>query len=541
MGTVYYGRHEETDKEAAIKILPASLSRESGFIARFAREIDALRQLSNPNVIEPFESGVDGDTYYYAMEYINGETLMSKLRREKRIPWREAIEIALPVCSALKAAHDAGIIHRDLKPSNLMLGKDGEVKLTDFGVAQVFAGTRLTATGGVIGTAEYMSPEQAQGKRATKKSDLYSLGALLYVMVTGRPPFTGKTTLDVIQKQKYGLFDRPSKFVDNIPHWLEDVIIQLLDKEPDKRHADAYVLSRRLKEIPKLVDYSQEDSIIAGDTYDGSAPTVSISEDGSIGTEKYNDENLEEVRGAGSGTIMRNLVREEIRHSQNAGLVGSFLNNIWVLLIMLGLVIYGGFYFIGQKKLSPEEMFQAGEKLLQNEEGSVWLRAEREYFIPLLENDPEEWEEKVNPYLQKIEFYRWKKELGWSRVKKRKFIPESDPERFLFEADRLFSAGEYAKAEQKLLSLKHLLVLKAENTRFLKLTNQLLEETKTKRKESNHSYNLLDEGLAEAEKLNKEGKIKEAKNIWKSIIILYEGDPAAYKKVQLAKKALINR
>ena len=223
MGTVYYGRHEETDKEAAIKVLPASLSRESGFVARFAREIEALRQLSNPNVIEPYESGVDNETYYFAMEYIDGETLMSKLRREKKIPWREAIEIALPICSALKSAHDAGIIHRDLKPSNLILGKNGEVKLMDFGVAQVFAKTRLTATGGVIGTAEYMSPEQAQGKRATKKSDLYSLGAVLYVMITGRPPFTGKTTLDVIQKQKYGLFDRPSNLVDGIPRWLEDV------------------------------------------------------------------------------------------------------------------------------------------------------------------------------------------------------------------------------------------------------------------------------------------------------------------------------
>ena len=245
-----------------------------------------------------------------------------------------------------------------------------------------------------------------------------------------------------------------------------------------------------------------------------------------------------EPGGAGSGTIMRNLVREEIRQSQSAGPIGNFFNNIWVLLISLALVVYGTVYLINQKKLSPEEMFQAGEKLMEKEEGVDWLSAEKDYFIPLIEDDPEKWEEKVNPHLQKIEFYKWKKELGWSRKKKRKFIPEADPERFLFEADRLFSSGEYARAEQKLLSLKHLLLVKAENSHLLTLTNQLLEETRSKRNETEKSYELLNEGLEAAETLKNEGKIKEAENIWKSIIILYEGDPGAYQKVQQARKAL---
>lgn len=174
MGTVYLAHHEETGMQAAVKVLAPSLSREEGLVARFVREIDALRKLKNPHVVELFDQGVDGDMHYYAMEYVEGETLTARLRREKRIPWRDVVELSIQICVALKAAHDAGIIHRDLKPSNLLLAPDGQIKLTDFGVAQVFAGSKLTVTGGIIGTAEYMSPEQGQGKRITAQRSLFA-------------------------------------------------------------------------------------------------------------------------------------------------------------------------------------------------------------------------------------------------------------------------------------------------------------------------------------------------------------------------------
>ncbi|MCL4129981.1 UNVERIFIED_CONTAM: hypothetical protein GTU68_042114, partial [Idotea baltica] len=189
MGTVYLGRHTETDRLVAVKVLPASMAREEGFIARFNREIAAMQKMQSSHIVELYESGEDNGTYYYAMEYVPGETLTERLHRDKRIPWRESIEIGVQICKALKAAHNTGIVHRDLKPSNLLLDPEGNVKLTDFGIAQVFASSKLTVTGGVLGTAEYMSPEQAQGTRANKQSDIYSLGAVLYVMLTGRPPF----------------------------------------------------------------------------------------------------------------------------------------------------------------------------------------------------------------------------------------------------------------------------------------------------------------------------------------------------------------
>src|SRR6516165_8935 len=239
MGSVYLGRHVETGRLAAVKVLTASLAREQGFVERFNREIDAMRKLKNPHIVELFEHGVENENYYYAMEYVEGETLMQLMRREKRIPWQKALDFAVQICQALKAAHDAGIIHRDLKPSNLLVTAEGVVKLTDFGVAQVFASNRLTVTGGIIGTAEYMSPDQAQGKRASKQSDLYSLGAVLYTMVAGRTPFSGTTAVEVIQKHKFGLFDRPKMYVDELPARVDDTICRLLEKEPSKRFPDA--------------------------------------------------------------------------------------------------------------------------------------------------------------------------------------------------------------------------------------------------------------------------------------------------------------
>src|SRR5690349_20527008 len=140
MGTVYLGLDERNgDSKSAVKVLPASMAREPGFVARFNREIDAMRTVHGPNIVELLDAGEDAGTCYYAMEFIDGETLTERLVREKRIPWRETIDIAIQICKALKAAHNAGVIHRDLKPSNLLIAKDGTIKLTDFGVAQVFA------------------------------------------------------------------------------------------------------------------------------------------------------------------------------------------------------------------------------------------------------------------------------------------------------------------------------------------------------------------------------------------------------------------
>lgn len=366
MGTVFLGRHVESDQEAAVKVLPSSLAREAGTVDRFEREINAMRQLTGPHIVRLYESGHDEATgqMYFAMEYVEGRTLTECILNERRLPWDQSVDIAIQICSALKTAHAAGVVHRDLKPSNLLIGNDGVVKLTDFGVAQVFAAQRLTVTGGIIGTAEYMSPEQAQGRRCTRVSDLYSLGAVLYVMLTGRPPFTGKNAVEIMQKHSTARFDRPGLYVPDLPRILEDVVCRLLEKDPEKRYSDAHVVSLRLKEVVKRVELASRDETVARPMgADGlTSPTATAPSSGHVsGTEEVTfaaglleSDDQSEVRkygdprgdGPGSATIMRDAFRAEIQREQEQSPLAALFDNTWFLLACLALLIAGGFVWV---------------------------------------------------------------------------------------------------------------------------------------------------------------------------------------------------
>lgn len=322
MGTVYVGKHEQTGVTAAIKVLPASLAREDGFVLRFNREIDALQRLKHLNIVKFYESGTDDDeTYYYAMEYVDGETLTSRLRRDRKIPWRDAIQLAVQICAGLKHAHDVGVIHRDLKPSNLLISKDGTVKITDFGVAQVFAADQLTIPGAVIGTAEFMSPEQVEGRRVDRRSDLYSLGTVLYTMLVGQPPFANGTPPEIMQKQRFGRFDPPRNYVPEIPSWLDEIVCQLLEKSPEKRLPDAYVVSKRLLEVISKVELKNSA---------GHNPDAETRLDGHVA-----------MGGAMGATLVRDLVRAQSTRNEPTSTVERLFNNTWVLIAMLVLVLGG--------------------------------------------------------------------------------------------------------------------------------------------------------------------------------------------------------
>src|SRR5262249_38699931 len=156
---------------AAVKVLAAELTTHAGAVHRFRREIDVLRALDHPNIVHLLDSGTHEGLFYYVMEYVEGRDFADLLEQSGRLPGSEVLDVACQDCAALRHAHDHGVIHRDLKPSNLLRGADGRVRLTDFGIAHVFAGKHLTRPGSVVGTAEYLSPEQAEGKPATRRSD----------------------------------------------------------------------------------------------------------------------------------------------------------------------------------------------------------------------------------------------------------------------------------------------------------------------------------------------------------------------------------
>jgi Protein kinase domain len=326
MANVYLGRHVESGRVAAVKTLPASMARVEGFVLRFNREIEALQKLNHPNIVKLFESGKEDDeTYFYAMEYVDGETLSSRLRRDRRIAWPEAIQLAIQICAGLKHAHDVGIVHRDLKPSNLLIAGDGTIKISDFGVAQVFSAEQLTVTGAIIGTAEFMSPEQVEGRRADRRSDLYSLGAVLYTMIVGQPPFLGSNSAEIMQKHRFGRFDSARSYVPAIPSWLDDVINQLLEKDPEKRIPDAYVLSKRLQEVVKKVELKNSERPSAVPLADA----VTLSAEGAA-----------RPRAMGE-TMVRELVQAATSRTTADTSVERLFDKTWVLVLLLLLVLGG--------------------------------------------------------------------------------------------------------------------------------------------------------------------------------------------------------
>jgi serine/threonine-protein kinase len=535
MGTVYLANDDAHEgRLAAVKVLPASMAREPGFVARFTREMDAMRAVSSPNIVQLYDGGEDQGAWYYAMEYVDGETLTERLVRERRIPWRDVIDIAIQICKALKAAHIAGVIHRDLKPSNLLLGKDGVVRLTDFGVAQMFAGGKLTATGGVIGTVEYMSPEQAQGKRATKQSDIYALGAVMYVMLTGRPPFTGKSALDIAQKHKYGQFDSPKRVVPEIPHWLDEIVCNCLQKKPEDRYPDAYVLQLRLQEIPKKIELAQ------GGTNAPPGSSVSAFDiDGASANDETQGDVARAADGAIGGTLMRDLVKGHLDRGANRNAVQRTLDNTWVLLAALVVILLVGAWWVQSRKVDPETLFTRGEMLMSSRPGPAWDEAKRDVFQPLLDLDRTKWEPRIAPYLDQLAVYELRKDLLGARSQRIDPLPRSDIERFLRRAWDQRRRGEITEARQTLKSLRALANDGTHGEALVPLIDDMLASLTppaAEIRDANEKF--LANSLVRARSFERQGNVVEAQRIWQSIVNLYGSDADAAAAVAEAQAAI---
>lgn len=384
MGSVYYGVHTETDRVAAVKVLSAALAREEGFVERFSREIQALKKLNSLHIVKFFDDGSSEDgSWYYAMEFVDGETLTSLINRKKKLAWTNVADITLQIAAALKAAHDAGVVHRDIKPSNLMITPDGTVKLTDFGVAHMFATTRLTRTGGVVGTAEYMSPEQARGQRATKRSDLYSVGAVMYAMLTGHPPFTGNNANEILHKQQFSQVEKPRHHAPATPLLFEQLVCQLLEKKPEQRVPDALVLSRKIEQIQSRVDFAARQQ--EKEEKELEAPLSSVM--GVADTEAAGSTVDGKVEHRpGPATLVRNILRQEAASQVEKSPVAQFFDNTFVLVTMLVLVVALG-YALSQKTIPTDvERFASAEATMGSEPSPAWLSA-RDTMLELLKAD----------------------------------------------------------------------------------------------------------------------------------------------------------
>lgn len=248
MANVYLAYDTILDRNVAVKILRGDLATDEKFVRRFQREAISASSLSHPNIVEMYDVGEDDGNYFIVMEYIDGKTLKSLIKRRGALTLPEVIDIMLQLTSAIACAHDSYIIHRDIKPQNVMILDDGRVKITDFGIAIASNATELTQTNSVMGSVHYLPPEQANGQGATIKSDIYSLGILMFELISGHVPFKGDNAVEIAIKQMKEPLPNVCKLVDGVPQSMENIILKACAKNPKNRYDSVREMYGDLKE-----------------------------------------------------------------------------------------------------------------------------------------------------------------------------------------------------------------------------------------------------------------------------------------------------
>jgi serine/threonine-protein kinase len=508
MGTVYRAKADPPPEHgpavAAVKVLAAELALDPGFRQRFQREIDILRELEHPNVVRFLGSGEENNRFYFAMELVEGAGFDQLLEERGRIPWTEVLDLALQVTLALRHAHDRGVVHRDLKPSNLMRidrrTEDypfGVIKLTDFGIASLFSSPHLTVPGGVVGTAEYLSPEQAAGKSVSKRSDLYSLGVVLYTLVTGRTPFRGDVPT-LLHQHRFGQFDRPGRLVPEMPPDLDETICELMEKDPSRRPGDASALFRRLEAIRRKME-----RVAAKEEAPSSLPTLGTSPEG-------------------SATLMSRLMRAELERQNRGGALQQFVNRPAVIVLLFVLCI--GTIIWTFWPSSAETLYRRGSALMASEEPDDWLKAEDEFLNPLEQRFPNHAHHaEVEAFKAKLQGYKDER----AAVRTAKVAgPMTEAQWFFQKGMRQRQVGEEAGARETWRNLVDAFGPVRSERPWVRRAQEELDRLPGDRTVERHLAPLA-EAKKKADELRATGKGDEADATMRALGELFKGDKQA--------------
>ncbi|HXD88027.1 MAG TPA: serine/threonine-protein kinase [Urbifossiella sp.] len=415
LGCVYAARgFDDPARRAAVKVLTESIVRDPAFVQRFPGEMLAVQRLDHANIARYFDSGIHAGLAFVASELVEG-TDCAKLLEAGRRPWREVLSIAVQAARALKHGHNRNLLHRDIKPANLMLTAAGTLKVLSFGFAKI-AAPPLTAAP-ILGSAAYIPPETASGKPPTRRSDFYSLGGVLYTLLTGRPPFTAASLVELTHKQCYLLPERPGMLVPDLPAELDEFICGLLSKDPGRRPATAQALLDELERLRGKLERKGErlewPAKLQPDTAEMAALPASL---GGFG----HDPEAEEPSR-------------------------PWLKRPWFVASMLLLVILAIVVPLAWPGPSADELWNAAEPLVNSDNPADWDRAWDDYLEPLSRRHPDRYAEQVAAAKERI---RDRKELLRAIAEGTRPDTRSEAERGYMRGLRLMQAGDAAGARQ---------------------------------------------------------------------------------------------
>ena len=338
MADVYLARDLLLDRPVAVKVLFTEYARDAAFVERFRREAQSAANLNHPNIVAVYDWGAQYGTYFMVMEYVDGRPLSEIIHTEGPLHARRAAEITADVAAALGFAHRNGVVHRDVKPGNILITPSGQVKVADFGIAQASnasAADNLTQAGSVMGTATYFSPEQAQGRTVDPRSDLYSLGCVLYEMLTARPPFSGDTPVAVAYKHVQSEPVAPSHINPNVPPALEAIDLKLLAKDPSQRYPSAEDLRSDLRR------FLEGQPVMAAGAA-GAGVFVAASAAGAVPADATTVVPATGLGGGGGGVGPINGLGGPGGY---AGPPQNRRTGVWVAAVIIGLLVLGGVLF----------------------------------------------------------------------------------------------------------------------------------------------------------------------------------------------------
>jgi eukaryotic-like serine/threonine-protein kinase len=504
MGVVYLATYLKNGRKMAVKVLAPEMSADGRLLRRFLREMAILSRLRHPHIVRYYGGGKDKTQHFYAMEFMDGGSVEQMLKKKGRFTWEETINYSRQVALALEYAHNHGIIHRDLKPANLFLGKDGLVKLGDFGIARDTQATALTAAGRTVGTYAYMAPEQISGKPpVSRKTDLYALGCVMFEMLTGKPPFNAPTAAEMLFAHLEEEPPQVTSAVPDCPVCVERLVSKLLEKDPEERYYDALALQVALDEVTQKVT---EERTAAQQTVAGNGAGATI-----------------------AGVLPGQTSATKKKKKKKKKFVPVY-ERTWFLGILLALLILGIIW--GGWPRSEKQVFAQAQKL-QSADPPDLLGAKERYSRLL--TSPE-FGEQAREEVDKIDMELTENQAIKSMRLNRD--PQSEAERLYIDALRFEQFKDRITALARYRSLVELLKDREEDRKWVNLAQKKIKDIEESGGKQQDVISLVNDNLKRADDLVTKGERLEAEKIWNGVVTLYSGNLELEQQTKYARARL---